>query len=112
MPKGALAAYHTATWDWLGFPYILEEGDKYFDVDFELTGLTVKPFQPEIAISGRSVSFILVPDSGSFCRTRSRYGILQVWSLASMTQNRQGHYRYGKRELDYQSQSDRSLIAR
>ena len=66
VPKGALAAYHTATWDWLGFPYILEEGDKYFDVDFELTGLTVKPFQPEIAISGRSVSFILVPDSGSF----------------------------------------------
>lgn len=62
MPKGALAAYHTATWDWLGFPYILEEGDKYFDVDFELTGLTVKPFQPEIVISGRSLSFTLVPE--------------------------------------------------
>ena len=62
VPKGALAAYHTATWDWLGFPYILEEGDKYFDVDFELTGLTVKPFQPEIVISGRSLSFTLVPE--------------------------------------------------
>ena len=74
-----------------------------FDVDFELTGLTVKPFQPEIAISGRSVSFILVPDSGSFLPDS-----IEVWyptglELASMTQNGQGHYRYGKRELDYQS---------
>lgn len=65
VPKGALSAYHSSSWDWLGFPYIMEEGDKYFDVSFELSGLTVKPFQPEIAISGRSLSFTLVPDSGN-----------------------------------------------
>lgn len=65
VPKGALSAYHDATWDWLGFPYIMEEGDKYFDVSFELKGLTVKTFQPEIVIPGRNLSFTLVADSGS-----------------------------------------------